>query len=87
MSTDLIGSGYLRNVNPGRHSAWIPFPESMFYRQTYFNMSTDLIGSGYLRNVNPGRHSACIPFPESMFYRQTQYFIMSIALIGNRYFS
>jgi hypothetical protein len=71
MSTDLIGNRYFHNVNPGRHSACIPFPESMFYRQTHFNMSTDLIGNRYFHNVNPGRHSAYIPFPESMFYRQT----------------
>ncbi len=36
-------------------SACIPFPESMFYRQTYHkNMSTALIGNGYFRNGNPG---------------------------------
>ena len=72
MSTDLIGNRYFHNVNPGRHSAYIPFPESMFYRQTqYYIMSIALIGNRYFHNVNPRRHNACIPFPESMFYRQT----------------
>jgi len=36
MSTALIGNGYFRNGNPGWHSACIPFPESMFYRQIYY---------------------------------------------------